>query len=375
VTAAATEERPEPRHRLTLPAESRTATPAHGVAVPSGSAFRAAPLLEVADLGEQLLVAVGQTQVLVDGDGAVRLGIVVRGLWQATRRSMPRSQGEMAFEGAADWTPVPDHTRLAGVVEGMLAGLPTAVAGEADASSTRLAKALAERSRNAVGDLRQLRYSLERRLAAEIRKGTKDVETSLADVLELSIAAGRARDEAREAMREGLWSWRSDDAAYQAQRRLLDPSLPQRDSDDEGRSRPWFLVLDAGVRQCMQMENQLGEEAAVLHGLLTAASTIAVTRDARAQENLTLIAAVGGILLGLPGLVLALYGASTVLPLSGENSVFLIPLAAAGFLAVVIAALLPGHGRIRVKRIFGTVLAVTVTTLLLVWAGGLVPPS
>ena len=372
---ATAEQRPKPRHRLVVPARSGDAPPASDVGVSSGTVFRAAPLLEVADLGEQLLVAVGQTQVHVQPDGEVEFVVVLRALWQATRRSMPRRQGEMGFRAAVDWTPVGDHGRLTSVIEGMLAELPDTVAGDADASATRLAKALAENSRNAVTALRQLRYSLERRLAAEIRDGTKAVEASLADLLELSTAAGRARDEARAAVREGLWSWRSDDAAYQAQRRLLDPTLPERESDAEGRSRSWFLVLDAGVRQCAQMDGQLGEETAVLHGLLTAASTIAVTRDARAQENLTLIAAVGGILLGLPGLVLALYGASTVLPLSGKNSVFLIPLAAAGFLAVVIAALLPGHGRVRGKRIFGTVLAVAVTTLLLMWAGGLVPSS
>ncbi|MGY1805049.1 hypothetical protein ACI78T_17340 [Blastococcus sp. SYSU D00922] len=369
------EPRPALRHTLVLPAESDRSEPAGRVTVPDGWVLRAAPLLEVADVGEHLLVAVGQTQVRVHGNGDADLVVVVRALWQATARSMPRRQGEMGFRAAVDWTPVSDHSGIAGVVDGLVARLP-GIAGEgADATATQLAKALAETSRNAVSALRRLRYSMERRLAAEIRDGTKSVESALADILELSTAAGRARDEARAARREGLWSWRSDDAAYQAQRRLLDPSLPERTTDVEGRSRPWFLTLDAGVRQCVQMDDQLAEETAVLHGLLTAASTIAVTRDARAQENLTLIAAVGGILLGLPGLVLALYGASTVLPLSGKNSKFVVPLIVAGGLAIVIAALLPGHGRVRAKRIFGTVLSVVVTTLLLMWAGGLVPPS
>jgi hypothetical protein len=259
---------------------------------------------------------------------------------------------------------------LQSVVEGQdLAG------GEAQESVTALAKALAERSRNAVTRLRSLRYALERLLGGEIRGSTKDVEGLLADVLELSTAAGRARDEARAAVREGLWTWRTDDAAYHAQRRLMDPTLLDRDPDGAGRARPWFPTFDAAVRQCSQMQGQLGEEAQTLQGMLTAASTIAVTRDARSQESLTLIAAVGGILLGVPGLVLALYGASSVLPLSGRNSIFLVPLGGAAALAAVIAALLPGRGRRSwVLRVGLTLLAVVVITLLLLYAGLLYTP-
>lgn len=361
------------RWELRRPAESVAALPAADVHLPDGSAFRAAPLLEIVESSSRRLVAVGQTQVRVHADGRVDVLVLVRALWRAEARTIKGRDDEAPFTAFIDWCLVPDDAGVAARLdEAHRALLPSAVA-DPETAATALAKALAERSRNTVAELRSLRYGLERLLAAEIRRSTKEVEGLLADVLELSTAAGRARDEAREAVREGLWTWRTDGVAYHAQRRLLDRSLPARATDRDGRARSWFGTLDAGIRQCAQIEAQLGEEAAVLHGLLSAASTIAVTRDARSQESLTLIAAVGGILLGVPGLVLALYGASSVLPLSGKNSIFVVPLVGAACLAVVIAAVLPVPGWAnRVRRVGTTLLAVVVTTILLMYAGGLV---
>lgn len=278
------------------------ALPASEVEIPEGSAFRAVPLLEVVDAGEHRLIVVGQTHLLVSAGGVTTVDFVVRALWRAQAKRIQQREEEIAFTAFVNWVLIADHPHLAPSLQSVV-GSPASATGDAQDVVTALAKALAERSRNSVSRLRSLRYSLERLLAGEIRNSTKDVEGLLADVLELSTAAGRARDEARAAMREGLWTWRTDDAAYHAQRRLLDPTLLDRDPDGAGRARPWFSTFDAGVRQCVQMQGQLGEETQTLQGMLTAASTIAVTRDARSQESLTLIAAVGGILLGVPGLV------------------------------------------------------------------------
>jgi len=313
------------------------------------------------------LVAVGQVQLEQSPGRAPRITVVVRALWTATE------DGDVL----SSWRPVTEHDGLAGVVDRLLAGLPSSRPDDPEASVTVLAKHLAERSRNTVAGLRGARHGLERLLAEEIRAGSnRELEETLADILELSIAASRARDEAREALREGLWTWRSDDDAYHAQRRLLEPNLPTRAADGEGSARSWFRTLDAGVRQCRQMEGQLGDETAVLHSLLNAASTIAVTRDARAQETFNLVAAVGGLLIGVPALVLTLYGATSVLPLQWSNYYVLAPLAVGGLAASVIAAFLPGRNRAgKMRRFLATLLALLLTLLLLLVAGGLVQPD
>jgi hypothetical protein len=242
--------------------------------------------------------------------------------------------------------------------------------------ATCVAKDLAERSRGAVDELRACRYGLELALGETMRGGdTAALETILTDIVELSTACGRATEESRWAAKAGLWSWLTDDNAYHAQRRLIDPGLPPRPGLWRGRRRPWFGVLDAGVRQCLDIERWVSAEVPLLHSLLNAASTIAVTREARAQEKFNLIAAVGGTLFGLPALILALYGADSVLPITTANLIVLIPLATAGLCAAILAALLPGRERRgRGKRFVYAISAVILVLLLLGVAGGLADP-
>jgi len=347
------------------PAEAGAVSDAHDVVPPEGYTFRAAPLLEVVD-GEHGVIAVGQTQVWVAQNGTPWVAVLVRAMWHVGDDDRGRWEPVAVEDEKAQTDAV-----VARILSRLRSGSPDG--GDTERFATAMAKHFAERSRDAVAGFRQLRYAVEHSLAHQLRHSTKELDHTLSDVLELSTVASRARDEAREAARAGLWAWRNDASIYHAQRRLLDPSLPERDSDQEGRDRPWFVLYDAAVRQAVQMERQLGEETSAFGGLLTAASTIAVTRDARSQHTFNWVAGMGGILLGLPALILAMYGAGDLLPLGPTTYGILLPVVAAGLVALAIALFLPGMGAGRAKRFWATLAAVLVTIALLYWAGREVP--
>ena len=382
---------PPPPHRIGQSAEElvrfagdrEKAVPAHDVDVPAGAAFRVAPLLHVARLADGHLIVVGQTRVTVASSGAPQLTVHVTAGWAtgelAVRLGREPVEGRrrQPFDRLDNWQPIDPCTEQETAVRTALHLARWPDDGDAEERATALAKDLAERSREAVADLRTLRYELQGLLSGELRRAsTRTLERLLADLLELSNAASRAQDEARECAREGLWTWRTDDAAYHAQRVAQDPTLALRAGVTEPVQRRWLPRLDAAVRQCQAMDVQLGDESAALRGLLNATSTMSVTRDARSSETFNLLASVGGIMLGLPALVLTLYGASSVLPLSTSNFVVLIPLAVAGLAAAIIAAFLPGRERTgRAKRFWAALGAVVVTLGLLAGAGALVDPE
>jgi hypothetical protein len=354
-----------------VPPAGAAAVPTPGdLELPAGAVFRAVPLLAVLQAGNDRLVAVGQSQILIARGVGPVITVVVRALWVASTEG---------YGGGVvtNWRAIDDHERLAGLVEDTVRRARHETPDDLEWQATAMAKALAEASHNAIAELRSFRYGLERLLGENLRGGpARDLEPILADIIELSTVCGRTCDEAREAAREGMWTWRTDPDAYHAHRGMLDVSLPPRPGNREGRRRPWFRVLDAGVRQCLQMERLAAEEAPFLHSLLNSASTIAVTRDARAQETFNLIATVGGVMLGVPGLILAMYGASDVLPLTRTNAVVLVPLAVAALLASLPAVFLPGRGRQgRAKRFVAVLAAVFTTVLLLAVAGVLVTPQ
>lgn len=135
-------------------------------------------------------------------------------------------------------------------------------------------------------------------------------------LFELSIVTNRARDEARAAAREGFWLWLTDIEAYQRHRSTLDPTLLNGHQPADLDTRPWMRTHDAGVRHCLAMDQQLSDEAALIAGMLDAASTVAVARESESQETLNALMAVAALGLGIPALVLAYYGADRLLPLN-----------------------------------------------------------
>ena len=113
-----------------------------------------------------------------------------------------------------------------------------------------------------------------------------------------------------------------------------------------------------------------------MHQLLAAAASVSVARDAQAQETFTLVAAVGGVLSGMPALIIALYGATAVLPINTSNALVLLPVAAAGLVAGLLAAFLPAHGRVgKIGRFSATLVAAVAMISLLLLAGSLVNPK
>jgi hypothetical protein len=350
-----------------------------------GTAFRTAPVLAIVDTGAGRLMVIGQCQVTVPPYRAPVVRVLARGLWLASRSAdIPRGRRRRLGRSAdvhrttdQDWRMVPEFDRLRELLASWLRDNPHAIPADGEGRATVIAKAIAESSRDEVYTVRALRYELERVIGANLRRlRTHDLEFVLADVVELTVAVSRARDEATEAHRGGLTSWRSDPAAYHAQRRLQDPTLPRRPASRRARRRSWFPILDAGVRQCEAMDRLLTEEATLLHQLLDAAASVSVARDAQAQETFTLVATVGGVLIGVPALIIALYGATSVLPIDTSNLVVLLPVAAAGIMAGLLAAFLPGRERVgKFGRFSATLVATAATILLLASAGSLVTPK
>lgn len=147
-----------------------------------------------------------------------------------------------------------------------------------------IAKALAEGSRNTVADLRGLRYEMERQIADLLaqRKNTA-LRMLMAQLVELSMAVSRARDVAQEAVREGRFT---------------------------------TVVM----RHCEAMDAGLGDEVTRLQALLSSVSTFAVAQEGEAQQRFNTLAAAAAAGLGLPALILSLYGADDYLPFTWDKA-------------------------------------------------------
>ncbi|MGI5501006.1 hypothetical protein [Lentzea sp. CA-135723] len=147
-----------------------------------------------------------------------------------------------------------------------------------------IAKALAEGSRNAVAELRGLRYEMERQVADLLaqRKNTA-LRLVMAQLVELSMAVSRARDVAQEAIREGRFT-------------------------------------TVTMRHCEAMNAELGDEVTRLQALLSSVSTFAVAQEGEAQQRFNTLAAAAAAGLGLPALILSLYGADDYLPFTWDKA-------------------------------------------------------
>jgi hypothetical protein len=352
--------------RVVSPKNAIDVPTAHDFECPDGSAFRAVPLLSSFDGQDGHLVAVGQVRILAQVRRSAEVDVIVHALWHS------RAVGK----GEEEWKPIVEHRDLAAGVSAQILAHLGGPHPNPEYAATLLAKRLAEAARDRVSSLRSFRYKLEKSLGDTLRSQQGlDLQRTLANIIEVSAMCSRAGDEAREAVREGLWTWQSDSSAYWAHRQVSDPAVVIERRHRKGRRRSWFIDLDNGVRHCRQMEVLVAQETSLLHSLLNAASTIAVTRDARAQEKFNLLASVGAVLFGLPALIVALYGAADALPVSHANWKILLPVAISGFLASIIAAVLSAGVRQRVVRFCTTFIATLVIIAVLAYAGTLVDPG
>jgi len=133
----------------------------------------------------------------------------------------------------------------------------------------------------------------------------------MAQLVELSIAFSRARDQARETLRE--------------------------------------VELPGVVRHCEAMDAELGEEVTRLQSLLSSVSTFAVAQEGEAQQRFNMLAAAAAAGLGLPALILSLYGADAYLPFTWDKAWrALAPIAGAlALAAVIILRRMPGSTTVK----------------------------
>ncbi|WP_155984715.1 hypothetical protein [Saccharomonospora piscinae] len=305
-------------------------------------AFLVVPLVRVLASAAGRRVVVGTMRVAVADDGDTTLTAVVDGVWSGTEgwRREP-GEPELPLDALVPALAEPAH----------------AIPDEPEARAVVVAKALAEGSRNDVARLRGLRYEVERRIADLLaRRRAVVLRNLLADVVELSLAFGRARDLARWQTRHQLelWRWHTGGSAEP------EPS--------------WARTHRAALRHCEAMDRELGEEVDRLQSLLASMSTFAVAQDSEAQQRFNLVAATAAAGLGLPALILSLYGAEAVLPLDsvGRAVAALGPIAITTLVAVLVA-LRRMPGRVRARHYLSTVALVLALVSVLLVAGALAP--
>lgn len=303
--------------------------------------FLVAPLLRVVALPEGRHIVVGRVRVSVTPQGRTTVDpgvdVVVQAVWA-------ENGGWHQETGLSDG--------LAEMLFAALASPSHRVPEEPEARVAVMAKAFAEGSRNELARLRGVRYELERRIADLLaQRRTTTLRTVLAEVVELSMAVSRARDQAREADRARLYSW------------LWSDGEPAEAS-----------VHEAALRHCRAMDVELAEEDTRLHALLSGLSTLAVAQDGEAQQRFNLVAAAVAAGLGLPALILALYGADAVLPLDSWTSAWraLLPIGGTTLLAVLLA-LRKMPGRVSSRHYVTAVVAVLALVAVLFVAGALAP--
>ena len=316
--------------------------------------FMVAPLLRVVGEPGRRRLVVGRVRVTATGERRPRAALALQAVWSEA--------GGWHEEGGP--APAADDALVASLAE------PAhRIEGDAARVAVTMAKAFAEASRNEVLRLRGLRYELERRIADQLA-GRSDtaLRPLLAATVELATAVGRARDQAVEAARSGLWVWLWHDKVYRA-------DLPHREeSPREGDLPAWAATYRAGVRHCEAMDAELAEEASRLHSLLNSMSTFAIAQGSEAQDRFTLVVGVGAAVVALPALVLSLYGAAPFLPMDSFDRVWraLLPIGVTALAAALVAIRwMPGAASARHYAATAAVVAALLAVLLL--AGVLVP--
>jgi len=194
--------------------------------------------------------------------------------------------------------------------------------------------------------------------------------------LQLGIDLGRGADNAREVIREGLWVFLTDSTAYHSYRVVQDPRIINGALPATELTRPWLRLHDAAIRQCTELRGQRDAESACVHALLSAAASVSSSREADAQTNFNTLAAVASLGLGIPALVLALYGADRLLPLDTLQRQFaFLPVAAGLVFATVLAMRRSPTGKHRRVWLAGAMAALLSLLGLLIVAGLIAPGS
>ena len=339
------------------------------------SVIRLVPLVRSFSVNGQQHLATGSVRVVASGPVSVAFEVFLQGIWaRQEHTSLFAPIAADTDEDAERWAAASTALtlELAHPLE-----VPT---GEDETSleylAADLAKGLAERSRNAAADLREIRYALELELAETSTRTTAHGSQAsvVSALLQLGIICGRAADSTREAVREGLWVHLTDSPAYHAHRVLLNPAIVTHLAPATVLTRPWMRLHDAAIRQCTELGSQLTAESVAVHALLSAAASVSSSREADAQTSFNTLDAVASLGLGIPALVLALYGADRLLPLDTlPRQLAFLPVAAGLVFATVLAMRRSPRGEHRRVWIVGAAATLTALLGLLVIAGVIAP--
>jgi len=327
--------------------------------------LRIAPLLQVIGKPDERTVVTGTIRIVVAHGANVSLTVDVANVWVEVAHSFA------ALEPESD-----GYAKAREVIRASLKRIAVDSAEDEHTIAARLAKDIAESSRNSVAAVRELRYELENLLSQANAPKTRGADqiSVVSSLLQLNVITSRAADVARESVREGLWLWACDDDAYQSYRRLQDATIINEYEPATAQTRTWMRRHDAAIRQCLDMRKQLDAESTTVQSLLAAASSVSSSREADAQSRFNTLAAAASLGLGLPALVLALYSADRLVPLiSVQRWIAFAPVVVGLLLAAVLAIASAPRGKARVLWLLGaTGILVIVGTLLLV-AGTLAP--
>jgi hypothetical protein len=331
------------------------------------SVIRVAPLLSVTGPVGKRTVAVGRTRVVVSGRSNAAYEITIVSSWQETGST---GEFELADRSSND-------AKLRASVQSSLPVIEVALPDSSNESrAAQLAKELCENSRGAVAALREVRYALENELASTSlgASATAQHTSVVSSLLQLNIICARAADQSRELAREGLWVYLGDNRAYHSYRKLQDPSLLSLYPAATRKLRPWMRLHDTAIRHCQEMRKQLDAESDSIRSLIAAASSISSSKDADAQSRFNVLAAIASVGIGLPALVLSLYGADILLPLNTAPRQLAFAPVAVALLSAAIIAMWQGvqHKRGKIWTI-GAVGIVLILLDLLVVAGVLAP--
>ena len=186
---------------------------------------------------------------------------------------------------------------------------------------------------------------------------------------------GRASDEAREATREGMWVHATDAEAYHSYRRLQDPSIISPHAPATRELRSWMQLHDAALRHCLEVRRQLDAESVSIRSLIASAASISSSKDADAQSRFNVLAAIASVGLGLPALVLTLYGATILLPLNSPPRLLAFAPVAVSLAIAASIAMWQGH-RLKRGRIWTlSAVGILIVLLLLLLAAGILAPT
>lgn len=274
-----------------------------------GGAGRVVPLLITVagpEAGAAVVVA-GEALVSVDAEREVHCAVRIDGTWKIAERRVTEAK-EI------------DETQLATALSTKVFAVLRSDTDDAslDEMVAGYAKAMCEVARDAGTALRAARYDVEEDLARESSNeiGGVDHTTIVASLLRLSVLSGRVADTCAEAVREGLRLYVEHNDLYHWYREQRDSALVTRGTTRQTEIPGWMRLHDAAIRHCEALRDSALRESASIGGLLSAAASISSSRDAEAQSRMNKLVAILSIGIGVPALVLSLYGAEVLLPLS-----------------------------------------------------------